>query len=137
MIDIDKRRSVGPASLSVKDLIAMVDFDKLPARIGSGSVRDNVRISGGTTAPLPTVVPSRSEAGMTKWELIAERARNLPPAKQQELLDFADFLHGRRSAARERRSVRGLGRDLDVELTAEALDEARRELWGSFPREDI
>lgn len=35
----------------------------------------------------------------------------------------------------ERQSLRGLWKGLDI--TAEDIDEARQEMWGGFPREDI
>jgi hypothetical protein len=35
----------------------------------------------------------------------------------------------------QRRSLRGLWRGLDI--TGEDIIEARREMWGSFPREDV
>jgi hypothetical protein len=52
------------------------------------------------------------------------------------------------SPARERRHTRpvsqrtlvsaaGLWADLDVDINSEDIDEARREMWGNFPREDI
>jgi hypothetical protein len=37
--------------------------------------------------------------------------------------------------ATPRKSLRGLWRGLDI--TAQEIAEARREMWGSFPREDI
>jgi len=42
-----------------------------------------------------------------------------------------------RSAApkQPRKSLRGLWRGLDI--TEEEIDEARREMWANFPREDI
>lgn len=36
-----------------------------------------------------------------------------------------------------RKSLRGLWKDLNVNLSAEDIDEARRECWKNFPREDI
>jgi len=35
------------------------------------------------------------------------------------------------------RSLRGLWKDLDFDITAEEIDQARREAWANFPREDI
>jgi hypothetical protein len=35
------------------------------------------------------------------------------------------------------RSLYGLWSDLNVNVSAEDIDEARREMWGNFPREDI
>ncbi|MEW6741623.1 MAG: hypothetical protein AB1486_02595 [Planctomycetota bacterium] len=74
---------------------------------------------------------------MTTVELIAEKARDLPPDKQQELLDFADFLRVRCGAKRPLKSLAGLCEDLGIDISAEDIDQARREMWGSFPREDI
>jgi hypothetical protein len=74
---------------------------------------------------------------MTTWELIAERAKDLPADKQQELLDFAEFLHRKYEAKRPLHSVGGLCEDLGVDISAEDIDAARREMWGNFPREDI
>jgi hypothetical protein len=68
-------------------------------------------------------------------QAIIERIRRLPPEEQREVLDFAEFLHHRRSAP-PYRGVKGLWADLDAQVSAEEIDEARRELWGSFPRED-
>jgi len=31
----------------------------------------------------------------------------------------------------------GLWADLDIGITDEDIDEARREMWGNFPRDDI
>jgi hypothetical protein len=69
-------------------------------------------------------------------QAIIERIRRLPPEKQREVLDFAEFLHHRRSTP-PYRGVKGLWADLDAQVSTEEIDEARRELWGSFPREDI
>lgn len=41
----------------------------------------------------------RRRSGLTTWELIAEKAKVLPPEKQQEVLDFLEFLA--RAAAAE------------------------------------
>ena len=35
------------------------------------------------------------------------------------------------------KSLRGLWQDLDFDVTTEEIDQARREAWASFPREDI
>jgi hypothetical protein len=34
-------------------------------------------------------------------------------------------------------SLRGLWKDLDFDITAEEIDQARREAWANFPREDV
>ena len=74
---------------------------------------------------------------MTTWELIAEKAKDLPLDKQQELLDFAEFLCARVGTKPPLKSSAGLWEDLGVDISAEDIDEARREMWGNFPRNDI
>jgi len=68
---------------------------------------------------------------------VLEKLRVLPPEQQREVLDFAEFLHQKSIAKRPRRSLKGLWADLGVQITAEDIAEARREMWGNFPREDI
>jgi len=81
---------------------------------------------------------------MTIEEAVVESLKTLPPDKRQEVLDFAEFLRGRGSAdpagetARPRRSLEGLWTGLiEKPVTAEEIAEARREMWGNFPREDL
>lgn len=35
------------------------------------------------------------------------------------------------------KSLRGLWKDLNFDISAEEIDQARREAWANFPREDI
>lgn len=74
---------------------------------------------------------------MSTWELIAEKAKALPPEKQEEVLDFLEFLHERQQQKAPLRSLRGLWKDLGPESSAEEIHEARREAWGTFPRDDV
>ena len=37
----------------------------------------------------------------------------------------------------KRKSLYGLWKDLNVRMTAEDIDQARKEMWANFPREDI
>ncbi|MBI3977116.1 MAG: DUF2281 domain-containing protein [Chloroflexi bacterium] len=64
---------------------------------------------------------------------VVEKLRALPPEKQQEVLDFVEFLYERSGAKRPRRSLKGLWADLGVDITEEDIAEARREMWGNFP----
>ncbi|HVG17642.1 MAG TPA: DUF2281 domain-containing protein [Blastocatellia bacterium] len=68
---------------------------------------------------------------------VLEKLRALPPEKQQEVLDFVEFLEHKAVANRPRRSLMGLCADLKIRITEEDIAEARREMWGNFPREDI
>jgi hypothetical protein len=68
-------------------------------------------------------------------EKVLEKLRNLPPEKQEEVLEFVDQLKEKNGAKAPRRSLLGLWADLDVHITAEDIAEARREMWGNFPRD--
>jgi hypothetical protein len=71
-------------------------------------------------------------------QTVLEKLRILPPEKQQEVLNFAEFLNVKQVAVkRPRRDWIGTASDLAVELTEEDIAEARHEMWGSFPREDV
>ena len=73
---------------------------------------------------------------MTTWEIIAEKAKELPQEKQLEVLDFLEFLRTRPRIRRPLRSPAGLWKDLGINLSEEDIAEARREMWGNFPRDD-
>jgi hypothetical protein len=66
---------------------------------------------------------------MTIQEQVLEKLRSLPPALQQEVLVFVDSLSQKNSAPKSRRSLRGLWKDLNIEITEEDIAEARREMW--------
>lgn len=75
---------------------------------------------------------------MSTEEAVIEKLRALPPDKQREVLDFVEFLHQRTARKRPRRSIEGIWADLGIaDITEEEIAEARREMWGKFPREDI
>ncbi len=63
--------------------------------------------------------------------------RHLSPAKQQEVLDFGQFLASKNGQKKPLCSLKGLCADPNVKITAEEFDEARREMWANFPGKDI
>jgi hypothetical protein len=68
---------------------------------------------------------------------VVETLKQLPVAKQEEVLDFVRFLRSQEPATPQpRKSLYGLLADTPS-VSAEDIDEARREMWGNFPREDI
>jgi hypothetical protein len=83
--------------------------------------------------------PSKGEIIMTTAtiieEAVVEKLRLLPPDKQQEALDFVESLHQETEAKQPRLSLEGIWEDLNVSITKEEIDEARREMWANFPRE--
>lgn len=72
---------------------------------------------------------------MTIEEMVLEKLRGLPPEKQKEVLEFADSLNQASGPSRPLRSLEGLLEDLNVDITEEDIAEARREMWGNFPRD--
>ena len=75
---------------------------------------------------------------MTLEQAILDAVRALPADKQQELLDHAQHLRDEATQPRKpRQSGRGLWADLNIDLSAEVIDEARRETWKTFVRDDF
>jgi hypothetical protein len=65
---------------------------------------------------------------MTLEQEILEAVRALPADKQRELMDHACRLRDEAAQPRKpRKSGRGLWADLNIDLSAEVIDEARRE----------
>jgi len=52
-------------------------------------------------------------------------------------MEFVESLQNGSSEPHPRRSLMGLFSDLNVHITEEDITEARREMWGNFPRGDI
>jgi hypothetical protein len=74
------------------------------------------------------------------FDEIVTLAENLPPLEKVRLVERVmatletDLAEGKKTP---KRSLLGLWADLKVGISAEDIDEARREMWGNFPREDI
>ena len=69
-------------------------------------------------------------------QAVLEKMRQLPVDKQQEVLDFTEFLY-QKMVKRPLRSVKGLCADIKVDITEEDISQARKEMWGNFPREIV
>jgi putative lipoic acid-binding regulatory protein len=75
---------------------------------------------------------------MSLEEAILDAVRALPADKQQEVLAHVKHLREESQEPRKpRKSGRGLWEDLNIDLSAEDIDEARREMWKDFPRNDF
>lgn len=68
-------------------------------------------------------------------QALLEKVRSLPPERQQELLDFAEFLQQKAAVQRPRLSIKGLWAGFKIDITEEDIAEMRHEMWGNFPRE--
>jgi hypothetical protein len=75
------------------------------------------------------------EAAMTIEKQVLEKLRELTPEEQKEVLGFLDALKKSNAPRTPRRSLRGLWKDLNIDITEEEIAEARREMWGNFPRD--
>ncbi|MEG3863722.1 DUF2281 domain-containing protein [Microcoleus sp. herbarium12] len=74
---------------------------------------------------------------MNLEQAVLDKLRALPPDKQQQVLDFAEFLQHKIIPKRPLKSVKGMWANLDIDITEEDIAQARKEMWGNFPREDI
>ncbi|MBI4480301.1 MAG: hypothetical protein HY651_09800 [Acidobacteria bacterium] len=72
---------------------------------------------------------------MTIEEMVLEKLRGLPPEKQKEVLEFMESLKPSGGTRKPLRSLEGLLEDLNIDITEEDIAEARREMWGDFPRD--
>jgi len=70
-------------------------------------------------------------------ELVVEKLRGLAPDQKKEVLDFLEFLQEKKGSKRSLQGFHGLWADLGVEITAQDIAAARREMWGDFPRESF
>jgi hypothetical protein len=76
------------------------------------------------------------------FEEVLDLAKQLPPRQKLRLIeaivpDLAASLAEAEEKAKPLRSLYGLWKDLGVDLSAEDIDAARRDMWGTFPREDV
>jgi hypothetical protein len=74
---------------------------------------------------------------MSVEQAILEAVRSLPFDKQQEILSHATRLRDEVAVQQPIRSIKGLLAGRGISISDEDIDEARREIWKNFPREDI
>ncbi len=72
---------------------------------------------------------------MTVAEKVFEKFKALPVDRQQELLDFAEFLEKKEIPKTSRRSLRGIWADDPSNFTEEDLREARNEMWRGYTKD--
>lgn len=71
---------------------------------------------------------------MSIEQAVADKLRALPPDSQRAVLAFIDSLAQQTTTRRPLKSPEGLLADLDFDVTEEDIAQARREMWGNFPR---
>ena len=75
---------------------------------------------------------------MTLEQEILAAVRALPADKQREFLDHVKRLRAEATQPpKPRKSGRGLWADLDIDLSAEVIDEARQEMWKTSVMDDF
>ena len=72
---------------------------------------------------------------MATWDLIAEKTLDLSQKQQEEVLKFVESLRQRSGSKDPRKSLRGIWKGFDI--SAEDIDQARREMWGTFQAREI
>lgn len=72
----------------------------------------------------------------TKQKVIAQ-LDGLSPQQQAEVLRLIECFAKAGSQTGHPTSPFGLWSDLKVDISAEDIDHARRDVWAGFPREDI
>lgn len=74
---------------------------------------------------------------MSVEQAILEAVRSLPVDKQQEVLSHATRLRDEATPKKPFKSIKGILAGRGISISAEEIEEARREMWKNFPREDI
>lgn len=70
-------------------------------------------------------------------QTVLEKLRLLPTEKQQEVLDFVEFLQQKSTPKHPQRSLKGLWADLNIDITEGDIADARQEMWSNFSKEII
>jgi hypothetical protein len=68
---------------------------------------------------------------------LLDRIRQLPPDKREEVFAFIESVEEQVNQEKQRRCLEGALSHLNLHVNAEDIDQARREMWGEFPRSDI
>ena len=76
------------------------------------------------------------------FEGVLSLVRQLTPGQKLCLIeaivpDLEESLQRAEEGEKPLRSLYGLWKDFGVSISAEEIDEARREMWGDFSRQDI
>lgn len=72
---------------------------------------------------------------MTSEEVLLEKFKVLPVNRQQELLDFAEFLEQKESVKKPHVSLKGIQADMNINITDEDIREAQNEMWRGYTKD--
>jgi hypothetical protein len=68
-------------------------------------------------------------------QTVMEKLKILPMEQQQKVLDFIDIIHQKSQMKQPYRELKGLWKDLNIEITEKDITEARLEVWADFSQE--
>ena len=74
---------------------------------------------------------------MSVAESVVEKIQSLTPEQQREVMNLIDDLAKANTNKHHRRSLMGMFSHLNIHITEDDIAEARREMWGKFPREAL
>lgn len=74
---------------------------------------------------------------MSVAESVVEKIQSLTPEQQREVMNLVDDLAKANTNKHHRRSLMGMFSHLNIHITEDDIAEARREMWGKFPREAL
>lgn len=72
---------------------------------------------------------------MTVKDAVLEDLETLSLAKQEEVLDFVQFLKAKQTKRKPRRSLQGSLAHLDIKWTEEDMRRARNEMWRGYTKD--
>ena len=72
---------------------------------------------------------------MTVKEAVLEKLDAMPTFRQQEVLDFAEFLEAKQLVRKPRRSMQGCLAHLNIKWTEEDMRQARNEMWRGYTKD--
>ena len=72
---------------------------------------------------------------MTVKEAVLEKLEAMPTFRQQEVLDFAEFLEAKQLVRKPRRSLKGSLAHLNIKWTEEDMRAARNEMWRGYTKD--
>ena len=74
---------------------------------------------------------------MTLEQTIIDAVRGLSPDQQRDLLEHVNRLRNKPVPTKPKKSIKGLWADLGVSISAEDIDDLRRQMWKDFPSSDV
>jgi hypothetical protein len=81
--------------------------------------------------------PAQVRVAVSIEELVIEKLRALAPDQKKEVQDFVEFLQEKKAPKQPLQSLHALWADPGVEISERDIAQARREMWGTFPRESF